>query len=105
MLGSRQLWILPEVPTNVKLVAITRAGYGESDDIDCVSYSYEVLAGDVKAVVDQLGISKFHVLGHSSGGPCALAVKYLIPDRCGKCIVLAGDAEYATNEEIDPMMC
>ena len=53
--------------------------------------------------MDSLGVDKFHVLGHSSGGPCALAVKYLISDRCRKCIVLAGDTEYATNEELDPM--
>jgi len=85
------------------LIAITRAGYGESDDVDCESYSYEVLVGDIRAVVDSLGVDKFHVLGHSSGGPCALAVKYLISDRCRKCIVLAGDTEYATNEELDPM--
>lgn len=100
--GGRKIWILPEPPTNVRLVAITRPGYGESDDVDLHHYSHEVLVSCVKAVLDSLGISKFHVIGHSAGGPYALACKALAPDRCMRCIVLSGDSEYGTNPAIDP---
>ena len=38
-------------------------------------------AADVAAVVDALGIERFAVMGHSGGGPHALACAALLPDR------------------------
>jgi len=99
MLTDRHTFVAPVPPQNVRIVAITRAGYGGTDDNS--EYSYRAMAEDVRAVVDQLGIETFHVLGHSSGGPCALAVKAYMPDRARRCIVLAGDTEYAAAPDLD----
>jgi pimeloyl-ACP methyl ester carboxylesterase len=49
--------------------------------VDCV--------GDVEAIVDALGISRFAVTGRSGGGPHALAVAARLPDRVAlaECVV------------------
>ena len=99
MLTDRHTFIGPRPPENVRLVAITRAGYGGTADNP--EYSYRSMVQDVEAVVDQLKIQSFHVLGHSSGGPCALAVKAYLPDRTKRCIVLAGDTEYTSAPGLD----
>lgn len=57
----------------------SRPGYDGSDRLpgrcfaDCVA--------DVVAVVDALGVDRFHVLGCSGGGPHALACAALLPER------------------------
>lgn len=98
---TRRTWILPSAPTNVRLVAITRPGYDESGDANLHTYGYHVFVSCVVAVLDSLKVQKFHVVGHSSGGPNALACKALLPDRCMRCVVLSGDSEYATNPQIN----
>ena len=38
-------------------------------------------AADIAAIADALGLSRFAVMGHSGGGPHALAAGALLPDR------------------------
>ena len=64
--STRKQWILPDPPTNVRVVAITRAGYDDSDDVDYDAYTYETLVGDIREVVDTLGVDRFHVMGRSA---------------------------------------
>jgi pimeloyl-ACP methyl ester carboxylesterase len=45
---------------------------------------------DVAALTDALGLDRFIVAGHSSGGPYALACAALLPERVSACIVLGG---------------
>jgi pimeloyl-ACP methyl ester carboxylesterase len=63
----------------LRVLMYDRPGYGASDRhrgrsvVDCVA--------DVVAIADSLGLSQFHVLGGSGGGPHALAVGARLPDR------------------------
>jgi pimeloyl-ACP methyl ester carboxylesterase len=57
-------------------------------------------AGYVATVADALGIDRFAVLGHSSGGAHALACAALLPDRVQAVICAAGLAPY-TAEGLD----
>jgi len=100
---SRKQWIFPTPPKDVRIIAISRPGYGESDDIDPGKFEYEMMADIAKAVLDQLSIDKFHVMGHSGGGPYAIAIKALLSPRCQRCILLAGESEYASKPAIDPV--
>ncbi len=74
----------------LRLVGYSRPGYGLSTRhpgrsvADCV--------GDVEAVVDALGAERFFVLGHSGGGPHALACAALAPERVLATAVIAGAA-------------
>eukprot|EP00928_Gymnodinium_smaydae_P091688 TRINITY_DN75417_c0_g1_i1.p1 TRINITY_DN75417_c0_g1~~TRINITY_DN75417_c0_g1_i1.p1 ORF type:complete len:335 (-),score=48.38 TRINITY_DN75417_c0_g1_i1:365-1369(-) len=100
---SRKQWIFPTPLEDVRIVAITRPGYDESDDVDPRKFEFEMMADIVKAVLDSLSVDTFHVMGHSGGGPYAIAVKALMSPRCQRCIVLAGESEYASDPKIDPV--
>jgi pimeloyl-ACP methyl ester carboxylesterase len=51
-------------------------------------------AADVASIADALGIDRFAVMGHSSGGPHALACAALLPDRILAVISAAGLAPF-----------
>jgi pimeloyl-ACP methyl ester carboxylesterase len=52
-------------------------------------------ASDVTALADALGVERFLVAGHSSGGPYAVACAALLPDRVLGGIALAGVTDMA----------
>ncbi|MFI7541394.1 alpha/beta fold hydrolase [Actinoplanes sp. NPDC049599] len=94
--GSR-LWRHPDEDAvrraGINLITYDRPGYGASDRhpgrrvVDCV--------GDVAAVADALGISRFAVTGRSGGGPHALAVAARLPDRVTAAECVVGVAPFA----------
>lgn len=55
-------------------------GFGESSTVD-KPYTMDDYASDVAALLDQLGIQKAAVTGHSMGGYVALAFVRLYPER------------------------
>jgi pimeloyl-ACP methyl ester carboxylesterase len=69
----------------IQLITVDRPGYGRSDP----QPGRQLLdwTTDVEALAGSLGIDEFGVMGHSSGGPYALACAYAIPDRV-KCVAL-----------------
>jgi pimeloyl-ACP methyl ester carboxylesterase len=69
-----------------------RPGYGGSTprpDRDVAS-----AAGDVARIADELSLDRFAVLGHSGGGPHALACGALLPDRVLAAVSISGLAPY-----------
>ncbi|MEV6285127.1 alpha/beta hydrolase [Kribbella sp. NPDC051770] len=73
----------------VRLVAVNRPGYGESD---ATASDHLSVADDVAAVADQLEIDRYAVLGMSIGGPYALACAARHPDRVTRAAVVASPA-------------
>jgi pimeloyl-ACP methyl ester carboxylesterase len=63
----------------IRLVGYDRPGYGGSSPR--AGRSIGSAAADVAAVVDAFGIGEFGLMGHSGGGPHALAAAALLPDR------------------------
>ena len=63
----------------VQLITVDRPGFGRSDP----QPGRQILdwTADVEALAGSLGIQEFSVMGHSSGGPYALACAYAMPDR------------------------
>ncbi len=55
-------------------------GFGESTTVDA-PYSMDDYASDIAGLLDQLGIQKAAVAGHSMGGYVALAFAKLYPER------------------------
>ena len=89
-----------------KLIVLTRRGYGQSSNApDWRTWSYHQFASELVAVADAENAPKFIVVGHSSGGPNALACAALYPDRVVACGLLASDAPFPspTNEYSDPL--
>ncbi|WP_405090912.1 alpha/beta hydrolase [Micromonospora sp. NBC_01392] len=76
----------------LRWVSHDRPGYGGSTplpDRDVAS-----AASDVAAVADALGLDRFAVMGHSGGGPHALACGALLPERVVAVVAGAGLAPY-----------
>jgi pimeloyl-ACP methyl ester carboxylesterase len=78
----------------VRLIAIDRPGYGHS--------TYKPrrrladFPGDVAQLADHLGIRTFAVVGHSAGGPHAVACARFLPHRVVACGVASGVAPPGT---------
>jgi pimeloyl-ACP methyl ester carboxylesterase len=65
-------------------------GYGRSDKPEGVdAYSIPVLAGDVLAILAELGIGRAHVVGHDWGAALAWAMGALAPDSVDHLAVLS----------------
>jgi pimeloyl-ACP methyl ester carboxylesterase len=74
----------------IRWVSYDRPGYGGSTRR--LGRNAASAAGDVAAVTEALGIERFAVLGHSGGGPHALACAALMPERVLGAVSMAGMA-------------
>lgn len=62
-------------------VAYDAPGFGESTASDLTKVSIPFLVDVAVAVLDQLDVDRFHVVGHSMGGLTALMLADRVPDR------------------------
>jgi pimeloyl-ACP methyl ester carboxylesterase len=76
----------------IRWVSYDRPGYGGSTPRP--GRDVASAAGDTAAVADALGVDRFAVLGHSGGGPHALACAALLPDRVRAAASVSGLAPY-----------
>jgi pimeloyl-ACP methyl ester carboxylesterase len=79
----------------IRWVSYDRPGYGGSTprpDRDVAS-----AAADASSVADALGIDRFAVMGHSSGGSHALACAALLQERVLGVVVVAGMAPFGAE--------
>jgi pimeloyl-ACP methyl ester carboxylesterase len=73
-------------------VSYDRPGYGGSSPHD--GRTVASAAADVAAIADALGIGRFAVLGHSGGGPHALACAALLPERVTAAVSVSAPAPF-----------
>jgi pimeloyl-ACP methyl ester carboxylesterase len=76
----------------IRWVSYDRPGYGGSTPLP--GRDMASAATDVASIADALGIDRFAVMGHSSGGPHALACAALLPERVLGVISVAGLAPF-----------
>jgi pimeloyl-ACP methyl ester carboxylesterase len=74
----------------VCIVAIDRPGMGNSDWYP--DRRLEEWPGDVRLVLDELGVAEFAILGVSGGTPSAVATAVAMPDRVRTLTVVSGMA-------------
>ncbi len=79
----------------IRWVSYDRPGYGGSSPLP--GRTVASAAGDVASVADALGIDRFAVMGHSGGGPHALACAALLPERVLAVVSLAGLAPFGAE--------
>jgi pimeloyl-ACP methyl ester carboxylesterase len=70
--------LLGKLPAHWKVVTVDQRGHGKSPARG-EDYSSAAMARDLKQLVDELKLGKFHLLGHSMGGRTALAYAGLFP--------------------------
>jgi pimeloyl-ACP methyl ester carboxylesterase len=73
-------------------VSYDRPGYGGSSPHD--GRTVASAAADVAAIADALGIGRFAMLGHSGGGPHALACAALLPERVNAAVSVSAPAPF-----------
>jgi pimeloyl-ACP methyl ester carboxylesterase len=76
----------------VRLICVDRAGIGRSDPDRAKSLISS--AADLEAVADALGLERFALLGHSGGGPYALACAHALPERVSAVAIASGFAPF-----------
>lgn len=70
-----------------RVIIPDQIGFGKSDKPTDIQYSFQLLALNTKAILDELKIGKVMVLGHSMGGMLATRFALMFPDRTEKLIL------------------
>jgi pimeloyl-ACP methyl ester carboxylesterase len=79
----------------MRWVSYDRPGYGGSTPYP--GRDVASAAADVSSIADALGIGQFAVVGHSGGGPHALACGALLPERVVGVVSMAGLAPFGAE--------
>ena len=79
---DHHLWdeVVPLLKDTFDLIIPDLRGFGKSTTVD-TPYTMNDFASDLAGLLDQLGIQKVAVAGHSMGGYVALAFAQLYPER------------------------
>jgi pimeloyl-ACP methyl ester carboxylesterase len=80
--------MLPALSTNRQVIAVELQAHGHTADIDR-DITLDNLAGDVVALLDELGIEQVDLFGYSLGGLTALRVAMLHRDRVRRLVAAA----------------
>lgn len=78
-----------EMPDEYQFVMVEFPGSGESS-MPAGPIELDDLVAQALAVIDHLGIDRFHVAGYSLGAVVALATAAAVPDRVQSCTSLCG---------------
>lgn len=82
--------LAPAFTDRFRVVAYARRGHGQSDATG--PYDTATLTGDLRGLMDALGIAKAHLAGHSMGGNEITAMAGIHPERVDRIVYL--DAAY-----------
>jgi pimeloyl-ACP methyl ester carboxylesterase len=101
--GDRAYWKhqVDVFAADYRVIAVDQAGHGESGK-DRKRWNTAGLAGDVAAVIKELGLKRVILVGHSMGGPVSLMAAKRMPESV---IAVIGvdtlqDAEFKMPEEV-----
>jgi pimeloyl-ACP methyl ester carboxylesterase len=87
-LWSKQVGALSRA--GYRVIVPDQRGYGQSDKpVDVDAYNIVLLAADVAAVLDQVGVEKASVVGHDWGSAVAWATASFAPDRVDRLVALS----------------
>jgi pimeloyl-ACP methyl ester carboxylesterase len=70
-----------------RVVMPDQIGFGKSSKPTNIQYTFQLLAQNTKAVLDELKVAKITVLGHSMGGMVATRFSLMYPDMVEKLVL------------------
>ena len=87
LFGSADNWmsIAKELSESFTLYLVDQRNHGDSDHSD--EWNYQVMAKDIVELMDDEGLDKAFLMGHSMGGKTAMFVALMHPERVEKLIV------------------
>lgn len=80
--------LLPALAEKRQVIAVELQGHGHTADI-ARPLSYELMADDIAALIQQLGLTKADLIGYSLGGGVALQTAIRHPDVVGKLALIS----------------
>jgi pimeloyl-ACP methyl ester carboxylesterase len=101
-LGSGEMFgpILPTLAEHHQVIAVDLQGHGRTADVER-PIDISLMAGDIVALVDLLGLDKPDVVGYSLGGGVALFTAVRYPDQVGR---LVAASVYLRPDAVDPQI-
>jgi pimeloyl-ACP methyl ester carboxylesterase len=81
---------LPDLAARFRVLTPERRGHGHTPDV-AGPISYQLMAEDTAAFLDQLGIGRAHLVGHSDGANVALLLALARPDLAGRLVLISGN--------------
>lgn len=102
--GNTQQWSaqLSHIRTTRRAIALDLRGHGQSLPPADGDYAIESMVEDIQTAVDQLGLERFILVGHSMGGSVAGAYAGVYPERVAGLLLVdpSGDSTQMPNEEV-----
>ncbi|ETX05690.1 alpha/beta fold hydrolase [Candidatus Entotheonella palauensis] len=97
-----ELGYVEALRTGYRLILIDARGHGASDKPhEPVAYSFQNVAADVVAVLDDLAIAKAHYFGFSMGAKNGFAVAAYAPERLFSLMALGASASAQAHAPLD----
>ncbi len=89
-----------------RTVALDLRGHGNSESPKDGDFSIESLASDIDVVADELGLQRFLLVGHSSGGTVAIAYASTHPGKVAGLLLAdpSGDARKVPAEQANQLI-
>jgi len=81
---------LPALAERFHVFTPERRGHGHTPDVPG-PISYDLMAADTAAFIDELKIGRSHLVGHSDGANLALLVALSRPDLVGRLVLISGN--------------
>lgn len=91
-LGSGEMYapILPTLAAEHQVIAVDLQGHGRTADVDR-PMDLRVLADDIAALIDHLGLDRPDVVGYSFGGGVAFLTAVQHPDKVGRLVMASAN--------------
>lgn len=95
-LGSGEMFepLLPALTANHRVIAVDLQGHGRTADIDR-PLDVRLLADDIAALIDHLGLERPDVFGYSLGGGVALQTAIRHPEKVGRLVSFSANIRRA----------
>ena len=84
--------LIPLLNQDFNVISVDLPPFGKSGKSKHYIYSYQNIARTVIGLVEDLGINKVTVIGHSMGGQISLNIAHLRPDIAQKAVLLCSSA-------------
>ncbi len=99
-LGSSEIWnsFIPELQDNYQILTIDLPGHGKSEPYDG-KLTMELIAENVKAILEMRNIKSAHFLGHSMGGYVSLSILDLFPELVKSITLLNSTAKEDSEQK------
>lgn len=98
MLGEAFAPIIPTLAQRHQVITVDLQGHGRTADIDR-PFDHRLMAGDIAALIDHLGLDRPDVVGYSMGGGVAMFTAVNYPDKVGRLVVASA---FLRRDAVDP---